>query len=71
MATGVHAIPPADAGRNESRHGNFLAFVLTALASQPRAAPGRSARAKPGLAVEQFSGDVQVTGMSRGLLDHV
>ena len=34
-------------------------------------ASGRSARPEPGLAVEEFSGDVQVTGMSRGLLDHV
>jgi hypothetical protein len=30
-----------------------------------------SARPEPGLAVDQFPGDVQVTGMSRGLLDHV
>ena len=34
-------------------------------------APGRSARPAPGLAVEKFPGDVQVTGMSRGLLDHM
>lgn len=35
-----------------------VAFVVTALASQPRATPGRSARAEPGLAVEQLPGDV-------------
>ena len=34
-------------------------------------ASGRSARPEPGLAVEKFPGDVQVTSMSRGLLDHV
>src|SRR5262249_36543925 len=34
-------------------------------------ASGWSARPEPGLAVEEFPGDVQVTGMSRGLLDHV
>ena len=34
-------------------------------------ASGRSAPPEPGLAVEEFPGDVQVTGMSRGLLDHV
>jgi len=34
-------------------------------------ASGRSARTEPGLAVEEFPGDVQVTGMPRSLLDHV
>ncbi len=32
---------------------------------------GRSPRPEPGLAVEELPGNVQVTGMSRGLLDHV
>jgi len=31
----------------------------------------RLARPEPGPAVEQFPGNVQVTGMPRGLLDHV
>src|SRR5690242_4211268 len=34
-------------------------------------ASGRLAGPEPGLAVDQLPGDVQVTGMPRGLLDHV
>src|SRR5690242_10818876 len=32
---------------------------------------GLSARSEPGPTVDQFSADVQVTGVARGLLDHV
>ena len=46
-------------------------IAITADSLSEGVASGRSARPEPGLPVEKFPGDVQVTGMPRGLLDHV
>src|SRR5438477_190972 len=75
---------PVEAAANELQCGQLPWVTLAAIlrssqitvvwpppALSVTSTEGRSARPEPGLAVEELAGDIQVTGMARGFLDHV